>query len=403
MRTLFLSTTVPYPLNTGANHRIFHLLKALAPLGEVTFACPTPGGRWTPELDGVRHLFRQALLFPEESFSAHPSKQPRGPFHRLRRILHHHGHPLEPALVRWYRSPVAAKAIAEACRIPFDLVWVERLISLGLIPADLRSRVIVDLDDIQYRKAAHRLRHTPPTSLLILDILEFLKLRRMERRLVRGRHEYIVCSSLDKAALGGHPRISVVPNGIDIPLHPSWHPSVAHPPLFVFVGAMSTEANADAARFLVHHIHPRIQHRVPDARLILVGANPPPSVLELHDGHSVVVTGTVPSVEPFLRDASVSVVPIRFGGGTRIKILESLAHGVPVVSTRVGAEGLDVEDGRHLLLADSADDFADACIRLSHDPEKCAALSRDGLDLVRTRYDWQVIETAVQRIVTTTT
>jgi glycosyltransferase involved in cell wall biosynthesis len=162
---------------------------------------------------------------------------------------------------------------------------------------------------------------------------------------------------------------------------------------------MSTEANADAAQFFVRRILPRIQRVVPDVRTMIVGSNPTQAVRELQDDPSVTVTGTVPTVEPFLREASMSVVPIRFGGGTRIKILESLAHGVPVVSTRVGAEGLEVEDGRHLLLADSAADFADACLRLLRDGAQCAALSREGLKLVQARYDWRVIEQEVEHVV----
>jgi polysaccharide biosynthesis protein PslH len=162
---------------------------------------------------------------------------------------------------------------------------------------------------------------------------------------------------------------------------------------------MSTEANADAVQFFARQIFPRIRRTLPRARTLIVGSRPTPEVLALHDGHSVVVTGTVPAVEPFLQHATMSVVPIRFGGGTRIKILEALAHGVPVVSTRIGAEGLEVEDGRHLLLADSPDDFADACISLSRDGARRAALSREGIKLARERYDWQVIEQQIQQVV----
>jgi len=107
----------------------------------------------------------------------------------------------------------------------------------------------------------------------------------------------------------------------------------------------------------------------------------------------------VPAVEPFLQDATMTVVPIRFGGGTRIKILEALAHGVPVVSTRIGAEGLEVEHDRHLLLADTPEQFADACIALARDGARRSALSREGLKLVQERYDWRVIEHQVQQVV----
>lgn len=391
---------MPYPLNTGANQRIYHVLRALSRLGHITFACPTPGGRWPTELGAVQPLFQQALLFPNESFDALSPERSDSLFDRLSRLLRYHGHPREPALIRWYRSPRGAQAISDACRDGFDLVWVERLISIGLLPRNTGCRVILDLDDVQYRKLGHRLRRTRPGLHTVLDLTEFIKLWRLERRLTRrGPHEYVVCSALDKRILGGDDRIWVVPNGIDVPTEPAWRPAETREPVFVFVGAMSTEANADAVRFFVRQILPRIRRVIPGSRTVVVGSRPTPEVLALHDGHSVVVTGTVPAVEPFLQDATMSVVPIRFGGGTRIKILEALANGVPVVSTRIGAEGLDVEDGRHLLLADSPRDFADACVALSRDRARRASLSREGLKLVQDRYDWRVIEHRVQDVV----
>jgi len=397
---LFLSTTVPYPLNTGANQRIYHVLRAMSRLGHITFACPTDGGRWPSELDAVQPLFQRALLLPNESFDAQSPQRSDSLLDRLSRLARYHGHLWEPALVRWYRSPHGAQIISDACEEGFDLVWVERLISIGLLPANMGCRVILDLDDVQYRKLGHRLRRTAPGLRTMLDLVEFLKLRRLERRLVRhGPHEYVVCSALDKQILGGDGRVWIVPNGIEMPTEPAWRPSEAEDPSFVFVGAMSTEANADAVQFFARQIFPRIRRTLPRARTLIVGSRPTPEVLALHDGHSVVVTGTVPAVEPFLQHATMSVVPIRFGGGTRIKILEALAHGVPVVSTRIGAEGLEVEDGRHLLLADSPDDFADACISLSRDGARRAALSREGIKLARERYDWQVIEQQIQQVV----
>lgn len=400
MRILFVSTTVPYPLNTGANQRIYHVLRALSRLGHITFACPTEGGRWPSELDAVQPLFQQALLFPNESFDALSPARTASLFDRLSRLARYHGHLREPALVRWYRSPQGAQVISDACREGFDLVWVERLISIGLLPRNLGCRVILDLDDVQYRKLGHRLRRTGPGLRTVLDLVEFLKLRRMERGLVRhGPHEYVVCSALDKRILGGDGRIWVVPNGIEMPTEPAWRPAEGEDPSFVFVGAMSTEANADAVRFFVRQILPLIRRVIPRVRTLIVGSRPTPEVQALHDGQSVVVTGTVPAVEPFLQDATMSVVPIRFGGGTRIKILEALAHGVPVVSTRIGAEGLEVEHGRHLLIADTPEEFADACVALARDGGRRSALSREGMKLVQERYDWRVIEQQVQQVI----
>ena len=132
---------------------------------------------------------------------------------------------------------------------------------------------------------------------------------------------------------------------------------------------------------------------------MVVGRDPQPNIAALHDGDTITVTGTVDDVAPYLRRASVAVVPIRFGSGTRIKILEAFAHGTPVVSTTLGAEGLEVANERELLLADDPDAFAAACVRLAGDEGLQASLAEHGLDLVRRRYQWQDVERQVQALI----
>jgi glycosyltransferase involved in cell wall biosynthesis len=162
---------------------------------------------------------------------------------------------------------------------------------------------------------------------------------------------------------------------------------------------MFYEPNVDAVRFFVRQILPRIRKQSPRARFVVVGRDPLPDIAALHDGDTITVTGTVDDVAPYLRRASVAVVPIRFGSGTRIKILEAFAHGTPVVSTTLGAEGLEVANERELLLADAPDAFAAACVRLAADGCLQASLAERGLDLVRRRYQWQDVERQVQALI----
>jgi glycosyltransferase involved in cell wall biosynthesis len=158
----------------------------------------------------------------------------------------------------------------------------------------------------------------------------------------------------------------------------------------VYIGSFSWEPNVDAAIFLARDVLPRIRAVEPDVRLQIVGKDPPPQLMAMRQIAGVEVTGTVPSIVPYLERASVLAVPLSVGGGTRLKILEALAGGLPVVSTAVGAEGLDVVPEVHLRLAERPA-FADAVIGLLQQRHVAGRLAAAGRELVRRRYDWKSI------------
>jgi glycosyltransferase involved in cell wall biosynthesis len=149
----------------------------------------------------------------------------------------------------------------------------------------------------------------------------------------------------------------------------------------------------EAAIFFANRIWPRVRSKLDGAELTIVGANPGPAVLALEELPGVKVTGMVPDVRPFYRDALAAVVPLRTGGGTRLKILEAMAAGVPVLSTPLGAEGLEVVDEENILLADSGDaeGWADRLASLADSPTRRAQLIAAGLRLVQGRYDWEIL------------
>ena len=154
-----------------------------------------------------------------------------------------------------------------------------------------------------------------------------------------------------------------MPNSYPRPAEAMGHSDVADPPVVLFQGTLAYRPNTDAADWLVKKIAPRIWERDPSVTVRLAGT-PIPKVEALHNPPSVTVVGHVPSMEHELSRADIAVVPIRFGSGTHVKILESFAHRVPVVSTTIGAEGFDLKDGVHLFIADDPDAFAAACHRL---------------------------------------
>ena len=164
------------------------------------------------------------------------------------------------------------------------------------------------------------------------------------------------------------------------------------PYTIAFLGSMDWIPNVDAVTWFVRDILPAIKKRFPHVRFLIIGRNPTTQVIALANGNSnVEVTGTVPDVRPFLSQAETMVVPLRIGGGTRIKIFEAMAAGIPVVSTKIGAEGLEITPGENILLADDPADFADKTCSLLEKPELRNSVGQAGRSLVKTKFGWAAV------------
>jgi glycosyltransferase involved in cell wall biosynthesis len=213
-----------------------------------------------------------------------------------------------------------------------------------------------------------------------------------EQSVVGKFHHIIAVSEHDRHLMSkwtDSARITVVPTGVDLQQYRPGPSSATSEPLVLFVGAMDWEPNIDAVEYFCHEIWPTIQARVPAARFRIVGRDPVRRVQKLASS-SVEVTGAVPSVVDHLRESAVVVVPLRVGSGTRLKIYEAMAAGKAVVSTSVGAEGLDVHHDQDILLADEPDAFARSVTMLLQDVELRRRYERAAAALVA-KYDWAAI------------
>jgi glycosyltransferase involved in cell wall biosynthesis len=222
--------------------------------------------------------------------------------------------------------------------------------------------------------------------------VEFNKMLRFEQQRVRQFHHVIAVSENDRHLMSAwvdESRISVVPTGVDLQQYRPQMSPRAVGAVVMFVGAMDWEPNADAVEYFCQKIWPLIQAQVPSARFRIVGRNPIRRVQRLASD-SVEVTGSVPSVFDHLCEAAVVVVPLRIGGGTRLKIYEAMAAGKAVVSTSIGAEGLDVHHGTDVMLADDPGAFAEATIMLLRDGELRLRYEREAARLAA-KYDWSAI------------
>jgi glycosyltransferase involved in cell wall biosynthesis len=221
---------------------------------------------------------------------------------------------------------------------------------------------------------------------------QWRRMRAVEREQCLRFDHVVAVSDEDLAAFRddyGVTRASAVPTGVDTGYFRPSGGVARRPHELVFTGSMDWLPNEDAIRHFAADVLPLVRREVPDVTLTVVGRNPPPAVRELAALYDhVEVTGSVPDVRPYMERAAAFVVPIRIGGGTRLKIYEAMGMERAVVSTTVGAEGLPVRDGHDLVLADGAEAFAAAVVRLLRDPASAAALGARSAETVRSQFGW---------------
>jgi len=225
--------------------------------------------------------------------------------------------------------------------------------------------------------------------------VQWHRLARYERLTCLKHDRIVVASEADQAALRRlmpELEITVIPNGVDSAFYQRTAGTYTHvtipPHSMVFTGKMDFRPNIDGVVWFVHEVLPSIRAQLPDACFYIVGQKPHPRVLALRNEPGVVVTGYVDDVRPYIAGADVCVVPLRIGGGTRLKIMESLAMSAAVVATSLGCEGFPLEHGRHLLIADSPEQFASTVVELLHDDAARARLGVEARRFVKERYDW---------------
>lgn len=278
----------------------------------------------------------------------------------------------------------------------YDVLWCFRPVAFDLARQVRASTVVVDFDDLEDQKLrlAHRARtRRGPMGRRFAERRNIQAWRRYQARIAREVDAVVVCSEEDAEALG-NANVHVVPNG-----SPSVSPRSVSPggATLILVGLFDYEPNADAAEFFVHSILPRIRQAVPEASLRLVG--PSSRRVERLAGPGVTIVGEVPDLAVEYERADISVAPIRFGGGTRIKILEAFSRRIPVVSTTMGAAGLGARHGRELLLADDAEAFADACVALLTDEHLAQDLQAAAFTLYTASFSQAAVDRAVERVV----
>jgi glycosyltransferase involved in cell wall biosynthesis len=235
---------------------------------------------------------------------------------------------------------------------------------------------------------------------------QWRKMQRFEKEACRRFDAVIAVSAEDRDQMRdeyGVNAVFEVPTGVDTDFFTPSRKERIDPHNVVFTGSMDWLPNEDAIRYYTDHILPLVRRSIPDASLTVVGRNPYPSLLELsRRDPSIIVTGRVDDVRPYMERAAVYVVPLRIGGGTRLKIFEAMAMEKAIVSTTVGAEGLPVTDGRELRIADTPETFAAALVYLLTKPEAARKLGQASARVVRERFGWNGVAKRFAEICETT-
>jgi glycosyltransferase involved in cell wall biosynthesis len=278
----------------------------------------------------------------------------------------------------------------------FWAVHMNHLDTVQYFPADeMTEKTVLDSHNLLhlfYAKAASIERSPWKRTLLRL---EAWRMRRYEFRVFAALDRILVCSELEKGHLAeifGTDKVHVVPNGVDCEyFHPPQRGYERNPATVVFTGAMGYSPNSDAAIYFIREVMPILRKRT-QVRFAAVGRDPPEELVALgKQWPDVIVTGRVPDVREHVWGARLFVVPIRKGAGTRLKVLEAFAMGIPTVSTSVGAEGIEFTPDQDLLLADDPASMADRIVELLQNPTQCEALGKHAIALARSRYDWKAV------------
>jgi glycosyltransferase involved in cell wall biosynthesis len=385
VKVLWVKAGKLLPVDTGGKIRSFNILRRLAQDHELTLISYY-GGRRDPDYEAA--LPRQ---FPQAQIvytAAVDSDGFRGLLDYLYRLPR-----LAPYSVSKFTHPSVRKLIAsQLSGGRFDVAICDFLAASLNFPEKLAIPCVLFQHNVE-SSLWQRMATTESHPLRRLAYaLESARMSRYERRTLARFHHIIAVSEHDRQQmLKMEPgcEITVVPTGVDTQQFQVAPASSATPPRIVFTGSMDWEPNIDAVEFFCGQIWPRILAEFPNAIFQIVGRNPFAKVQRLAS-QSVQVTGTVPSVTDYLRGATVVVVPLRIGGGTRLKIYEAMAMGKALVSTSIGAEGLSFENGRDLLLADDASSFAEAILLLLRDAQVRRRIEQAAVQLAA-QFDWSVV------------
>ena len=386
MHILFIAPRLPLPADTGGKIRTLNILRQLAQKARVHLACFS--------FEHNDQKWRQGLEKDHIGVTLVPAKDP-ALVALATQILFNQ----RPASIAKYYSRPMEQSLARLNKTNrFDAVHFDHLHMTHYRNIFNGIPCVLDEHNVEYRI----LERCADVEKFIVKKMVFQnqarKMKRFETLKLRELPVHLAVSSDDLAMLGeldeGRNRGYVIPNGVDTEHFRTQdvRPKTQEEEAVVFTGSMDWLPNSDSAVYFIEDILPLIWKQRPQVKFYVVGKNPPPGLAQYaRQDERIIVTGCIEDVRVYVRRAKVFVVPLRIGGGTRLKILEAMSMQKAVVSTSIGAEGIEYSDDRNIVIADEPPEFARKVIALLDDPRKREILGNAGRALVLEKYDWNII------------
>lgn len=388
LRILWINCRLLHPLNGGDRIRTYNMLRELKRRHHITYLC------FRTPVDPEEAVQRATEFCDEVIAVPHPQTSARS-WRFYAAVLRNVVAGKYPYIAEKYRSPETMAHIQKlTAQNRFDLMICDYLSSvINLL--ELRNKPKIPVVIFQHNvESLIWKRHIECATNVLKRFVyqkEWTLTHRLEDTSAAFADGQITVSEDEyryfKNDRGMQNVLGAVPTGVDCEYYqPSKNPE---PHTMAFLGSMDWHANIDSVEFFVREIYPPVKARFPSVKFLAIGRNPPSQIRALAEKDpSIEVTGTVPDVRPYLARASLMVLPLRVGGGTRIKVFEAMAAGLAVVSTHVGAEGLPVTDGENIVFAEKPDEFADKICDLLADPERSRRIAYNGLEMVRKHFSW---------------
>ncbi len=386
MKVLMAMPFSPVPPDFGGALRVYHLLKQIArrhPVTVLTYGTPEDAARIRSEFD-----LPEVRVVPPTWKAA--SRRAGQLFSTFTTHSFFQQSVTDSAFQRELDTLLTSQT--------FDVVQTE-FSHLGPFSLKTTALKVLDTHNVEYDNFRRMYESTAWGVKKLHYGLEFQKMKADELKWCRMQDVVLTTSERDKELFGRDVQVPmhVVPNGMDGEYFTPRSDVEVEEHSLVFTGMMAYVPNHDGIHWFLDEVMPLIQAKLPKVKLYVVGKSPPESITK-RAGASVVVTGTVPDVRPYVWRSSVYVVPLRMGGGTRLKVAEALAMKKPMVTTRVGCEGIDLKDGESALMADEPQAFADAVVRLLGDAKLRMVLAENGAKVAKQKYDWNVIGQTLEEI-----
>ena len=388
MRILWLKTELLHPVDKGGKIRTYNMLKEMKREHHVTYLTLDDGTATADERAKATEYCHELICIPQRR----REKFTPGFYFELGLNLVSP----RPYAIKKYESAAMLREIAELERKnSFDVLVCDFLAPAGNVPRTLNTPVVLFQHNVEAMiwKRHYEVQTNPLKKAYLYG--QWQKMRRFEKEMCRRFDCVIAVSAEDRDQMKneyGAEAVYDVPTGVDTVFFRPSGAAEAKKHSIVFTGSMDWLPNEDAIRYFMREIMPVIKHKVPDATLTVVGRNPPAALVDLsREDSSLVITGRVDDVRPYIESAAAYIVPLRIGGGTRLKIFEAMAMEKAVVSTTVGAEGLPLTHGVELLLADEPRAFADAVVKVLSDSEYAAELGQRAASVVRENHGWRQV------------